>query len=272
MLQNLVNKIITFILLTFALSIMATIALFRYKALGISPAVIMLALMWCPAISALVTEFIFTRDLRSFGWGWGETRWQVMAYFIPLAYAIIGYGFIWISGLGKINHAYHFNPVALVVWGTLLNIAYAAGEEIGWRGFLVPNIYKITTYTKTCFIVGIIWALWHFPVLIGGLYLTGMPLPALIPLFLISVIGITFPISWLRLKWGGVWTAILLHASHNLYIQRLFDPLTKPTGGLSKFMTGESGIVITVLIVVLAVTFWNMRDQLPGHIYYGKPA
>ena len=37
------------------------------------------------------------------------------------------------------------------------------GEEIGWRGLLVPELVKVTSFTKTALIIGIVWAAWHIP-------------------------------------------------------------------------------------------------------------
>ncbi|MBN2057794.1 MAG: hypothetical protein JW782_03255 [Candidatus Saganbacteria bacterium] len=83
-------------------------------------------------------------------------------------------------------------------------------------------------------------------------------------LLVITVTAMTFPIRWLRLKAGSVWAATLLYASHNLYIQRLFDTLTLETGPASKYMTGESGLVLMVIFVVLAFIFWKARNKLPA--------
>jgi membrane protease YdiL (CAAX protease family) len=81
-------------------------------------------------------------------------------------------------------------------------------------------------------------------------------------LLVVTVTSMTFTISWLRLKSGSVWPAILLHASHNLYIQRLFDPLPTETSSLSKYVIGESGIALTIVFLALAVVFWGFRKRL----------
>ena len=57
-------------------------------------------------------------------------------------------------------------------------------EEVGWRGYLVPNLQKRTTALLTGICVGIIWAIWHFPVFyVQGIALaiaeTGQPLAML---------------------------------------------------------------------------------------------
>ena len=162
-------------------------------------------------------------------------------------------------GFGAINNAYVFNFYKLVIFGTIFNIVFAAGEEIGWRGFLVPQLFKITNFTATALISGSIWALWHFPLLLSSVYMQSIPMFERLPFFFISVLAMGIAFAFFRLKSGSVWTTVILHASHNLYIQRLFDPLTKPTNVWSKYMIGETGFVLLIISLVVAFYCWKMR-------------
>ena len=40
----------------------------------------------------------------------------------------------------------------------------ATGEEIGWRGFLVPELAKVLPFTGVALVSGLIWASWHYPI------------------------------------------------------------------------------------------------------------
>ncbi|MFC1807109.1 CPBP family intramembrane glutamic endopeptidase [Candidatus Omnitrophota bacterium] len=258
------KKITTYVAATFLLSSIGYYLLIHSKALNLNPYVVMFYLMWCPAISGIITSLLYEKSISGIGWKIGRARWLSLAYFLPIVYAGLAYGIVWVVGFGGINPDYKFKAFKLIVFGTVFNLAFAAGEEIGWRGFLVPQLHKYTrSFTKTCLITGIIWSIWHFPLIISGVYLAKMPMVSQLLLLVITVTLMTFPISWLRLKSGSVWPAILLHTSHNLYIQRLFDPLTKETSSLSKYMIGESGIVMAVIFLITAVIFWNLRKQLP---------
>jgi uncharacterized protein len=53
--------------------------------------------------------------------------------------------------------------LAMATLGVLINCVPALGEEIGWRGLLVPELAKETTYVKTALISGGTWAVWHLP-------------------------------------------------------------------------------------------------------------
>lgn len=259
------KKIITYVILTFSLSSIGYYIIINSKALGINPSIAMFCLMWCPALSAIITSLAYEKNIRGFGWKLGRVRWLVMGYTLPICYSTFAYGIIWLFGFAVINSNYQFYIFHLIIIGTLLNVAFAAGEEIGWRGFLVPQLYKLTgNFTKTSLITGIIWSVWHFPLIISGIYLAKMPLDFQLLFLVITVTAMTFPISWLRLKSGSVWPAVLLHASHNLYIQRIFDPLTIENSSLSKYMIGESGVVMMVILIGLAVIFWQLRGRLPN--------
>jgi len=264
-LSQIKKEIITYVILTFFLSLIGYYLVINSKVIGISPFIAMLCLMWCPALSAIITSLAYEKNIRGIGWKLGRVRWLVIGYTLPICYSTLAYGIIWLFGFAIINPNYQFNIFSLIILGTLFNIAFAAGEEIGWRGFLVPHLYKLTgSFTKTSLITGIIWSVWHFPLIISGVYLAKMPMDFQLLFLVITVTAMTFPISWLRLKSGSVWPAVLLHASHNLYIQRVFDPLTIENSSLSKYMIGESGVVMMVILIGTAVIFWRLRGRLPN--------
>jgi hypothetical protein len=66
----------------------------------------------------------------------------------------------------------------------------------------------------------------------------------------------------MRLKSGSLWTGVLLHASHNLFIQSFFDPLTTNTGR-TPYITSEFGAGLAVVSLVFAIYFWTRRNELP---------
>ena len=53
----------------------------------------------------------------------------------------------------------------------------------------------------------------------------------------------------------------MLHASHNLYIQEIFTPLTRNTGKTAWFID-EFGAVLPVVAVEFAIYFWRRRNEL----------
>jgi hypothetical protein len=75
-------------------------------------------------------------------------------------------------------------------------------------------------------------------------------------------IAASFVFAWLRLKSGSLWTAVILHASHNLFIQEIFDPLTKDRG-ITKYLTTEFGVGLALAYTLAAWYFWRRRGELP---------
>ena len=57
------------------------------------------------------------------------------------------------------------------------------------------------------------------------------------------------------------WTAVILHGSHNLFIQNIFTPLTKDTGNTAYYMD-EFGIVLPIVAIGFAIYFWTKRKEL----------
>jgi uncharacterized protein len=77
----------------------------------------------------------------------------------------------------------------------------------------------------------------------------------------VVVVGISFVFAWMRLKSGSLWTGMFLHASHNLWIQGIFDPLTTDTGK-TRFVIGECGIGLAGAAVVVAFITWQRRGEV----------
>jgi uncharacterized protein len=270
------NKIALFLTLTLVLSSLAYIPVIRSGSLGSFS----ILLMWAPGVSAILTQVITTSSLKGLGWRPGKARWLGLAYGLPLFYALPVYGLVWLTGLGRIpnpalidqlnqmypvSHPWTAITIYVVIAATLgflTSLLSATGEEIGWRGLLVPELAKITTFTKTALISGVIWAAWHMPAVILADYNSAAPLWYAIICFVILVMAISFPFAWLSIKSGSFWPAAILHASHNLFIQGVFDLLTQSTGP-TPFIIGEFGIGMVLTGLVAAFVFWRMRHDLP---------
>lgn len=137
----------------------------------------------------------------------------------------------------------------------------ALGEEIGWRGFLVPELSKHMGFTKVALVSGAIWAVWHSPAVLFSDYNGGTNVWYSMLMFFILVLGVSFMFTWLRLKSGSLWTAVLIHAVHNLFVQGYLDVVTEDTG-ITKFLTGEFGAALAVSGVLVGLLFWARRNQL----------
>ncbi len=101
-----------------------------------------------------------------------------------------------------------------VLLGSIINMVPALGEEIGWRGWLVSRL-EPWGKTATVLVSGVIWGLWHAPLILLGYNYPGVPGW----LSLLAMTGMTISFgavfAWLRLASGSVWPAALAHGSLN---------------------------------------------------------
>ena len=276
--KDLRKAIITFVILTFALSSVFYYFLISASQLFAANGLYILGLMWCPGLSAIITQFFYRKTLREMGWGWGKTKYQLSSYAIPFFYALVTYSIIWLTGLGIFTENQFstnisselsqiigtdsgFSNILLVTLGIVWVLVSALGEEIGWRGFLVPHLAKITTFSKTAFISGLIWAIWHYPLIIYTDYNGRTTTAYSLFCFTIMIIGLSFVFAWLRLKSGSLWTGVLLHTSDNLFVQGIFNSLTSETG-ITKYVIGEFGIALAITSLVVGYIFWKKRSEL----------
>ncbi len=166
--------------------------------------------MWSPLVGLLVTRIIFPDgrrrgSLAGLGWRWGSTRWQLWSYLLPVLYVGAAYGATWAFGLAGFTEDpagdVAVKVLTAIALGTVFNSIAALGEEIGWQGFLVPQLFRVVGFTKTALLRGIIWSLWHYPLIIGGVYgTTETPLWYRLVFFTITMTSVSFAFSWLRIK------------------------------------------------------------------------
>ncbi len=273
------TRILVYLLCTFGLSSIFYTLIIRDGHLGAAHGLYVFALMWCPGVSAIITSLLLGRPLRAIGWSW-SWKYQGASYIIPIAYATIAYAVVWSLGYGGVPNwatvdksmaGWHLTlsrPASLVAYiaicltvGMVTSCVSALGEEIGWRGFLVPEVAKIGSYTTTALLTGAIWAAWHVPILLFADYNNGTPAWYGLTCFAVMVIGINFAFVWMRLRSGSVWTGMFLHASHNMIIQAVLTPLTIDTGK-TKWVIDEFGCALAIAAIVVAFLFWRKRHDV----------
>jgi membrane protease YdiL (CAAX protease family) len=275
-------QVLTYLVIVLAFSSVFYYLILHSGSLGNGRGLYTLGLMWCPALAGMLTLRLNGRSIADLGWKWGETKYQVRSWYIPLLYAFIAYAIVWIFHLGAFGNPDYYDSlvktmhlggapwISIVVgivltgvYGLIRSVASALGEEIGWRGFLVPELSKTTSFTVTSLVSGIVWSLWHYPILIYGDYNAGTPTWYGLMCFTVMVISISFVFAWMRLKSGSLWTAAILHGSHNLYVQAIFTPLTRDTGKTAWYID-EFGCVLPLVAIAFAIYFWTKRRELPA--------
>jgi membrane protease YdiL (CAAX protease family) len=238
----------------------------------ITLALVLLAIgyMWAPALAHLLTRLI-TRE------GWRDTfvrprlrqgwPYWLAAWFVPALMTIIGAALFFaifprffdpsLSTLRRTleqsaqqtGQALPFSPWMLVVIQTiagillapLLNSLFTFGEEFGWRAYLLPKLLPLGE-RKALLATGVIWGIWHWPVIAMGhnygLNYPGAPWAGMLAMVWFTLVTGMF-LGWATLRGGSVWPAVIGHAAINgisglgvLFVQdepnSLLGPL--PTG------------------------------------------
>ncbi|HEV8487827.1 MAG TPA: CPBP family intramembrane glutamic endopeptidase [Blastocatellia bacterium] len=189
-----------------------------------------------PSLSAILTSFYFGGFRESVALLKKLIIWQapltiyVAIFVVPILFLMSGIGlYAWF--VGPIGH---FDKHAIVMiphvlWGAIF--AGPLGEELGWRGLLLPELQKKFSAFQSSLIVGVIWYGWHIPLFYApfGTLVSGQPL-AFIPLlvYLVFVICLSCIYTWLvNNSKGSVLIAMLIHLSINAGIALLFFPELK---------------------------------------------
>ena len=200
-------------------------------------------LMLSVGLAAVLTCLISHKSLASLGWVWASPKYSWASYFLPLAYAAIAYFFIWMVGFGQwfnleflIDQRNGYNladwsDFSIIVFHFLFTATFSfllllpgvLGEEIAWRGLLVPELAKIFSFRSVALISGFIWAAWHWPLMLKGLYGNDItPIWFQLFFFSLGIMSMSVIMTYFRLKTQSLWPAVILHMSHNVFLQKFF--------------------------------------------------
>jgi membrane protease YdiL (CAAX protease family) len=139
--------------------------------------------------------------------------WWAIALLLPVVVdlgAIIIYGWSH-GGLGEF-HASGF--LTLVAPASLVAILSGPlGEEIGWRGFLLPRCLANSSPLRASVVVGLTWVVWHLPLYYDGIFADA----ALLSLFTVDILCSSIILTAMFLRTGGsVLLAMVFHWTSNV--------------------------------------------------------
>jgi len=184
-----------------------------------------------------------------------EGRWWAFALFAMLGVVILGKVFNAITGLDPLDFSGAPQGLVMLIPIFLMQVFSAGfGEELGWRGFLLPRIQGRFNALKAGLIVGALHGLWHIPMFfIEGLspYQEMVELIGLVPAIL--GYGLFYVTSWSILytcllnNTKGSMLLIFAHHASQVWVLNLWN-LSNPKGfiGLTAAMTIAAIIVVLV--------------------------
>ncbi|MBG9616343.1 MULTISPECIES: CPBP family intramembrane glutamic endopeptidase [Bacillus cereus group] len=231
--------------------------------------------MFTPAFSSILTRIILKEGFKDVSFSLGNLKiWKGIGFalLIPMIICGITYSIAWLSGIARFQPpqggmlepiynilGFQYLPIPLSfifivvlsgVLGSLLNLIPVMGEEMGWRGYMLTRLID-AEFSRPILISGLIWATWHVPIVIAGLYVEGTSA-------LLSVLGIYFCIvpfsyitAYLRIITGSVWPSVIIHTTWNAIIQGPFARAS--TGDQTEIWIGESGLITAIIILAIAI-------------------
>lgn len=245
----------------------------HYAIVGLAPVSIYVgALMWCPAIAGFLTLKLTGRKIASLPWNIGNWRDNIQSYIVPVAYVAFSYVIAWSFGFGGwldrdtiaewsaelgLDSMPALGAVLMVL--LLASVQFAkslgtiAGEEIGWRGFFIWELRKVMPFEAVALFSGGIWSVWHYPIVIN--YGFGDPLFQL-ACFTLMITSMSVIMAYYTFRSNSLWPAVMFHGAHNIYIQKIFSPLTTANEH-TRFWIDEFGLLVPVIVTLMAIYFWR---------------
>jgi membrane protease YdiL (CAAX protease family) len=238
--------------------------------------------MWGPGIAALVATLLVAKQpFKSLRLNTlGPKRYYLWAWLLPPILVIVSGLLTLFLRTGQLDTEFTFMAQMLEQTGTqlpistgmlvmiqiaqalllgpLINVIFAMGEELGWRGFLLPRLMPLGQW-KALLLSGTIWGLWHAPAIAQGHNYPDHPYLGIL-LMTVFCILLGVIIGWMYLKTRSPWVAALAHGSLNAWagLPYLF---MKP--GFDTAMGGTLTSIPGWLVMGLFIGWLVLTKRLP---------
>ena len=249
--------------------------------------------MFCPLLAVLLVQKAFLRQPTGIGWKvQGKRRFWLAAWFGPAVLTLLGavlyfavfpsrldtsgswlataYGGRWTpealkTELGVTTTSYLIqNGLLAVTLAPLANMIPAVGEEAGWRGYMMPRLKERLGLLNGRLLGGIIWGVWHWPLmlLVGyeyGMDYLGAPVLGLV-VWCVFCFAMNSLLDLLYEKTSCIWVPAIAHGAFNA-VAALFTVLTYPADAYYNVL-GPTPIGLIGLLPVLAAAVWlTLREM-----------
>ena len=237
--------------------------------------------MWGPGIAAIVTTlFVLKEPFGTLGLKrFGKFRYYLAAWFVPPVLAALAIPLSVLFRLAEYdpemsllkqmvaqmpaNSGMTLEILLIVqlaqglLLGPAINVFATMGEELGWRGFLLPKLLPLGQW-KAILVSGIIWGVWHAPAILQGHNYPGHPIAGVFMMILFCI-AIGAVMSWLYLATKSSWAPAFGHGAVNAWAGL---PLIFLVAGYNPLWGGTiaslAGVIVTGLFIGLLVLVKQM--------------
>jgi membrane protease YdiL (CAAX protease family) len=229
---------------------------------------------------ALITAFATPRGerktlWRSLGLGRAGLRSWPAAFLLPTVVLGAGYGTAALIGIAAFRHPSWLQPSWLyTAISQAINLTIATlfllGEEIGWRGFLLPRLQTLLTPRRAAVVTGFIHGLFHLPlILLTTTYDTAGSRYVVAALVVATLTAAGVFYAWLRNRSGSIWPVAIAHATSNTVFALGAAAVATSTPAALAYTAGESGIATLICLTGCAIFLLSRASTLPRHTLIG---
>ena len=252
--------------------------------------------MFCPLAAVLLVKKVFLHQPTGIGWKvQGKRRYWLTAWFAPAVFTVLAavlyfavfpsrldLSCSWLvtayggemdaatlrSQLGVSNVSYILQTgLFAITLAPPINMFFALGEEAGWRGYMMPCLKERFGLLNGRLLGGVIWGVWHWPIMLltgyeyGTNYL-GAPVLGLV-VWCVVCFALNTLLDWFYEKTGCIWVPAVAHGAFNA-IASIAQVLTYPADAyynvLGPMPIGLIGM-LPMLAVAVGLTLRQMKRK-----------
>jgi membrane protease YdiL (CAAX protease family) len=179
-----------------------------------------------------------------------KPKWILILILIPFILALVPLGANLIFGADP-SGAFNPGMSGLIILLTFVNNIFTSGlEEPGWRGYAFPELRKKDDAYRVSLIIGVFWAIWHYPYMIylnlpTGIFLTVIAMFG----FTVTIIGGSVIFSWIYANTESLLILIIFHAFQNVFPILVMGQVVDMAGGVI------TGLFTWILVFIILKYF-----------------
>ncbi len=116
-------------------------------------------------------------------------------------------------------------------------VAYGIGEELGWRGFLLPRLQRTHSATAASLMIAVVWATWHIPLFAFAPSMTALGGGEIVG-WAVSLVSASFLLTWFTNASRGVLVAVVFHGVFSTVMTSSIHPTVQMVLGLVVMVAG----------------------------------